>query len=171
MEEGIDIHNFKVNCFQKKRVEWLPQAAVGDIVIFRNLKVSSIACITFHSFTIFSQTSKWAGGFNGVGYHDKLRWATYDIQTRRFRVPDRKDVPFSEKPPYEPYTQCTEEAEHCSQLADWWQALQAKQQKTTTVQCIPRPAREHHLISEVTPDTSPQGYFDCTVEVSLYGSS
>ena len=28
-----------VNCFQKKYVEWLPQANEGDVVILRNLKV------------------------------------------------------------------------------------------------------------------------------------
>lgn len=151
MADDVDIviHNFKVNCFQKKRIEWLPQAEVGDIVLFRDLK-----------------TSEWAGGFNGVGYHDKLRWVTYDTQTRRFRDPDRKDALHSEKSRYyEPYMQCTEEAEYCGQLADWWQVLQAKQQGITTVQCAPRPSREHHLISEVTPDTSPRGYFDCTVEI------
>ncbi|KAG1827544.1 uncharacterized protein BJ212DRAFT_59345 [Suillus subaureus] len=151
MEDDVDvvIYNFKVNCFQKKRIEWLPQAEVGDIVLFRDLKIS-----------------EWAAGFNGVGYHDKLRWATYDTQTRRFRDPDRKDAPHSEKSPYyKPYMQCTEEAEYCGQLADWWQGLQAKQQGITTVQCAPRPSREHHLISEVTPNTSPRGYFDCTVEI------
>lgn len=41
MEEGIVTYNLKVNCFQKKRIEWLPQAEFGDIVIFRDLKVSS----------------------------------------------------------------------------------------------------------------------------------
>jgi hypothetical protein len=41
IEEGILTYNLKVNCFQKKRIEWLPQAEFGDIVIFRDLKVSS----------------------------------------------------------------------------------------------------------------------------------
>ncbi|KAG2116402.1 hypothetical protein DEU56DRAFT_748325 [Suillus clintonianus] len=157
MEDDVDIvtYNFTVNCFQKAHIEWLPQAEVGDIVIFRRLKTS-----TFRG-----------GSLNGIGYHDKLRWVTYDTKTRRFRDPDSKDAPRSEtldqgfgysySPYYEPSVQ-GKEAEYCAQLADWWQATQ---QGVTTVQCVPRSSREHHLISEVTPDTSPQGYFDCTVEI------
>ncbi|KAG2131294.1 uncharacterized protein EDB93DRAFT_1094395 [Suillus bovinus] len=159
MEDDIDVvtYSFTVNCFQKKHTAWLPQAEVGDIVLFRRLKAS-----TFH------------GGLNGVGYEDKLRWVTYDTQARRFRNPNRIDAPRSEtsgegfgylySPYYEPSGQ-GKEAEYCAQLADWWQAIHAKDQSITTVQCAPRPSREHHLISEVTPDTSPQGYFDCTVEI------
>ncbi|KIK44550.1 hypothetical protein CY34DRAFT_802531 [Suillus luteus UH-Slu-Lm8-n1] len=148
MEEGVVTYNLKVNCFQKKRIEWLPQAEFGDIVIFRDLK-----------------TSVWAGGFNAVGYGDTLRWVTYDTQTRRFRDPDRVDASDSEKLPYyEPNIQ-GKEAEYCAKLADWWQVLQGGQHGVTTVQCTPYPSREHHLISEVTEDTSPEGYFDCTVEI------
>jgi hypothetical protein len=41
MEDDVDIvlRSFTVNCFQKKHTEWLPQAEIGDIVIFRRLKV------------------------------------------------------------------------------------------------------------------------------------
>lgn len=159
MEDDTEFvsHNFRVNCFQKKHTAWLPQADVGDIVLFRRLK-----------------TSLYHGGFNGVGYHDKLRWATYDTQARRFRVPDRIDAPHSGTPDegsgymYSPYYEPSEqgkEAQYCAQLADWWQAIHAKEQGITTVQCVPCPSREHYLISEVTPETSPQGYFDCTVEI------
>ncbi|KAG1827545.1 uncharacterized protein BJ212DRAFT_1256958 [Suillus subaureus] len=159
MEDDVDVvtYNFAVNCFQKKHTEWLPQAEVGDIVLFRRLK-----------------TSMFRGGLNGVGYWDKLRWATYDTQARRFRNPGRNDALRSEilddgfgysfSPYYEPSEQ-GKEAEYCAQLSDWWQAIHAKEQGITTVQCAPRPSREHHLISEVTPDTAPQGYFDCTVEI------
>ena len=47
MEDGIDVirRSVTVNCFQKKYPEWLPQAEVGDIVIFRRLKVIYIPCI------------------------------------------------------------------------------------------------------------------------------
>ncbi|KAG1728642.1 uncharacterized protein EDB91DRAFT_852261 [Suillus paluster] len=159
MEDDVDVvnHRLIVNCFQKEYIEWLPQAEVGDIVIFRRLK-----------------TSTFGGGLNGVGYCDKLRWVTYDTQTRRFRDPDRKDAPHSEtsgegfgysfSPYYEPSMQ-GKEAEYCARLADWWQAVQTIQQGITSVQCVARPSREHHLISELTSDTSPQGYFDCTVEI------
>ncbi|KAG2064706.1 hypothetical protein BDR04DRAFT_1034609 [Suillus decipiens] len=158
MEKDVDFvtYTFTVNCFQKKHAEWLPQAEVGDIVLFRSVK-----------------TSTFSGGVNGTGYWDKLRWATYDTQARRFRNPNRNDAPRSEaqdanlgysySPYYEPSEQ-GKEAEYCAQLADWWQAMHAKEQ-SITVQCAPRPSREHHLISEVTIDTSPQGYFDCTVEI------
>ncbi|KAG2106682.1 uncharacterized protein F5147DRAFT_699529 [Suillus discolor] len=159
MEDDTEFvnYNFRVNCFQKKHTARLPQAEVGDIVLFRRLK-----------------TSLYNGGFNGVGYHDKLRWATYDTQARCFRVPDRIDAPRSETPDegsgymYSPYYEPSEqgkEAQYCAQLADWWQAIHAKEQGITTVQCVSCPSREHHLISEVTPETSPQGYFDCTVEI------
>ena len=59
------------------------------------------------------------------------------------------------------------EAKYCAQLADWWHGMQANTNVVTSVQCFPPRTREHHLISEVTPDTFPQGYFDCTVEVGL----
>lgn len=159
IEDGVDVvtYNFTINCFQKKHAEWLPQAEIGDIVLFRRLK-----------------TSAFRGSINGIGYWDKLRWATYDTQARRFRDPDRNDAPHSEitdqgfgysySPYYEPSEQGTE-AEYCAKLADWWQALHAKEHGITTVQCAARASREHHLISEVNPDTSPQGYFDCTVEI------
>lgn len=41
MEDDVDVVNrsFLVNCFQKKHIEWLPQAEIGDIVLFRRLKV------------------------------------------------------------------------------------------------------------------------------------
>ncbi|KAG2363432.1 hypothetical protein BDR07DRAFT_1404363 [Suillus spraguei] len=158
MEKDLDIvtHKFTVNCFQKKHAEWLPQAEVGDIVLFRRLKIST-----------------FGGGVNGIGYWNTLRWATYDTQARRFRNPNRNDAPrsvaqdegfgYAYSPYYEPSEE-GKEAEYCAQLADWWQAIHTKEQ-SITVQCAPRPSREHHLISEVTTDTSPQGYFDCTVEI------
>jgi len=59
------------------------------------------------------------------------------------------------------------EAEYCAQIADWWQKVQAKDQSISSVQCVAPRTREHHLISELTPATFPDGYFDCTVEVSL----
>ncbi|OAX33517.1 hypothetical protein K503DRAFT_700285 [Rhizopogon vinicolor AM-OR11-026] len=162
MEDDVDVvnHEFIVNCFQKKHTEWLPHAEVGDIVLFRRVKAT-----TFN------------GGFNGVGYEDKLRWVTYDRNTRRFRDPDMKDAPHSEtsdggygysfSPFYKPDMH-GKEAEYCAQLADWWQGMQAKNQGVASVHCVARGTREHHLISEVTPDTFPQGYFDCTVEI-LHG--
>ncbi|KAG0701777.1 hypothetical protein DFH29DRAFT_805870 [Suillus ampliporus] len=160
MEDDLDIvnHNFTINCFQKKHTEWLPQAEVGDIVIFRRLKA----------------TSYGDGRVNGTGYGDQLHWVTYDTQTRRFRDPDGKDAPHSVtsdklvghaySPYYKPSMQ-GKEAEYCAQLANWWQAIQTNQQGITIMQCAARPSREHHLISEVTPHTFPQGYFDCTVEI------
>lgn len=121
-----------------------------------------------------SKATAFGSHFNGVGFGDKLRWVTYDPHTRRFRDPDRKDAPHSEtsdegfgysySPFYEPDMQ-GKEAEYCAQLADWWQKMQAKNQRVASVQCVSPRTREHRLISEVTPDTFPQGYFDCTVEV------
>ncbi|KAG1893695.1 uncharacterized protein F5891DRAFT_962533, partial [Suillus fuscotomentosus] len=160
MEYGADClaYKFTVNCFQKKHVAWLPQAEVGDIVIFWRLKAT-----TFNS-----------GALNGTGYWDKLRWVTYDTKMRRFRKPDEEDALRSEtsyrglgrsySPYYEPNMQ-GEEVKYCAQLADWWQAIQEKSQGITAAQCVSQPSREHHLISEVAPDAFPQGYFDCTVEV------
>jgi hypothetical protein len=51
MEDDVDIvtYNFTVNCFQKKHAEWLPQAEVGDIVLFRRVKVS---IHSLHHFTL-----------------------------------------------------------------------------------------------------------------------
>lgn len=133
MEDDVDIvtYNFMVNCFQKKHAEWLPQAEVGGIVLFRRVKPST-----------------FCGGLNGIGYGNKLRWATYDIQARRFRDPDRNDAlhfeildegfGYSFSPYYEPSEQ-GKETEYCAQLADWWQAIHAKEQGITTAQCAPHP--------------------------------
>ncbi|KAG1848234.1 hypothetical protein F4604DRAFT_1935445 [Suillus subluteus] len=158
MEDDVDFLGYKltVNCFQKKHIEWLPQAEVGDIVIFRRLKATA-----------------FNNALNGTGYWDKLRWVTYDTQNRRFRKPNGKDAPRSEtvdrgldylySPYYEEPNMRDNEAKYCAQLADWWQAICEKSQGITA--CVPRPSRKHHLISEVVPDAFPQGYFDCTVEI------
>ncbi|OJA07608.1 hypothetical protein AZE42_06282 [Rhizopogon vesiculosus] len=45
------------------------------------------------------------------------------------------------------------------------QEMQAKNQGITTMQCVARGTREYRLISDVTLDTFPQCYFDCTVEI------
>ena len=61
---------------------------------------------------------------------------------------------YSFSPFYEPNIQGNE-AKYCAQLADWWQEMQAKTD-VAGIQCpLPR-SREHHLISEVTPDTFPK---------------
>ncbi|KAG1743381.1 hypothetical protein EDB19DRAFT_1964058 [Suillus lakei] len=138
MEDDVHImtYNFTVNCFQKKHTEWLPQTEFGDIVLLRRLKTSTYR----------------GGSLNGIG-KDSPHSETLD-----------DGFGYSYSPYYEPSMQ-GKEADYCAQLADWWQAIRAKEQGITVVQCAPRPSREHHLISEVTPDTSPQGYFDCTVEI------
>ncbi|KAG1758882.1 hypothetical protein EDD22DRAFT_783331 [Suillus occidentalis] len=158
MEDDVDFLSYKltVNCFQKKHVEWLPQAEVGDVVIFRRLKAT-----TFNNV------------LNGTGYWDKLRWATYDTKNRCFRKPDGKDASCSEtvdqgldyfySPYYEEANMQDNEAKYCAQLADWWEALCEKSQGIAARN--PRPSRKHHLISEVALDDYPQFYFDCTVEI------
>ncbi|KAG1723165.1 hypothetical protein EDD22DRAFT_790179 [Suillus occidentalis] len=158
MEDDVDFLGYKltVNCFQKKHVEWLPQAEVGDIVIFRRLKATA-----------------FNNALNGTGYWDKLRWATYDTKNRRFRKPNGKDASRSEtvdrgldyfySPYYEEANMQDNETKYCAQLADWWQALCGKSQGIAA--CVPQPSRKHHLISEVALDDYPQFYFDCTVEI------
>ncbi|KAG2038337.1 hypothetical protein BDR03DRAFT_981724 [Suillus americanus] len=146
---------------RKKHAEWLPQAEVGGIVLFRRVKPST-----------------FRGGLNGIGYGNKLRWATYDIQARRFRDPDRNDAlhfeildegfGYSFSPYYEPSEQ-GKETEYCAQLADWWQAIHAKEQGITTAQCAPRPIIRSDAYADIQ---SPKLYrITCRVAIRAHRMS
>ncbi|KAG9318610.1 hypothetical protein JVU11DRAFT_703 [Chiua virens] len=145
--------SIKVNCFQKKYSEWLPQVQKDDIVILRKLKAVD-----------------FKGTISATGYGDKLRWAVYDLAKQSIRVPNKGDAPDKElvdhgmgyeySPYWEPF-QDSVELEYCRQMGEWWKL---KRQKVSTVQCS-EPPRKHLLISEASPDLPPRGFFNCTVEV------
>lgn len=62
--------------------------------------------------------------------------------------------------PYLELAQDSIELGCCHQIAQWWKARQGDQEQAQS-----KPCRRHLLVSEVSPDLSPGGFFDCTVEV------
>jgi hypothetical protein len=77
--------------------------------------------------------------------------------------------------PFTPFYHPLElEIRYCLQLSDWWQEVEKQRQsmfgEAHNVQVsskASRVQREHRLISDTGPDIAPQGFFDCTVEVSF----
>lgn len=78
------------------------------------------------------------------------------------------------------------ELKYCMRLGDWWSAKtqeeEARMSKAIVVQIGGEGAsistsnagggrRQHRLIQDASPDASPKGFFDCTVEVSLWSLS
>ena len=111
----------------------------------------------------------------GTGYSDKLVWAAFSPTTKSIYHGQLNNVPREEgladggfgvsfSPFYEPKEG---ELRYCSKLSDWWQRLQNIKQSGVDVVCSPISRRLHRLISEAGPSVPPEGYFDCTVEVSI----
>jgi hypothetical protein len=93
---------------------------------------------------------------------------------------DRKDAPNSEAfdgdygvtlcpfyiPP-EPQT----ELYYCQELGEWWKSIMAKRKKDLGDVHHVGPSRTqqriHRLISDADQNTEPDGYFNCTVMVSV----
>lgn len=106
-----------------------------------------------------------------VGYSDTLKWAAYTPSTRSV---NHGDVSHSTQnggliPFY--YSPNQEEKMYCQDLVEWKKALD---ETNSTAAVVPVPARilrRHRLISEAGPRVAPDGYFDCTVEVCLYGTN
>lgn len=115
----------------------------------------------------------------GTGYHGKLRWAAFSPCKNSAYHGQLKNVPREEGLAgggfgvvFSPFHQPTEcELQYCSKLSDWWRELQRIDQTESikhTVDSVRRPShRVHRLISEAGPLMPPDGYFDCTVEVSV----
>jgi hypothetical protein len=122
------------------------------------------------------------GSLVGTGYNDKLRWAAFSPSTKSIYHGDLKDAPREEgladgfgvlfSPFYEPKEY---ELEYCVKLSDWWRRLQDIEQSDSIKYSVDvlhksSPRRVHRLISEAGPSVPPDGYFDCTVEVSSQGN-
>ena len=110
----------------------------------------------------------------GTGFSNKLLWAAFSPTTNSFYHGQLNNVPREEgladggfgvsfSPFYEPKES---ELRYCSKISDWWRKLQNIEQPEVDVVCIPTSRRVHRLISEAGPSVPPNGYFDCTVEVS-----
>ncbi|KAG6884136.1 hypothetical protein C0993_001045 [Termitomyces sp. T159_Od127] len=157
---------FRVNCFTRKYAQWLPHPSPGEVLIMRDLKIS-----------IYN-------GIMGVGHYNRLQWAIFSPSTGKIRHCDVGDAPESEGLQegfgysFTPFFKPEEtEIRYCSKLADWWAEVEKKRNSIAEIHqvCGPsdvishsRPRRQHRLISEAGPHVSPDGYFDCTVEV-LHG--
>jgi len=125
-----------------------------------------------------------AGGSTLVGYKDRLRWAIFDPEAGKLHHGDRGGAPESAGLAngygYEfcPFWKPKEaELTHCLRLADWWLAVLKKVKNNmghvhqvgsgVSFSSGSKVRRIHRLISEASPDLPPNGFFDCTVEVSL----
>ncbi|KAL4067753.1 hypothetical protein J3A83DRAFT_4254123 [Scleroderma citrinum] len=156
-DHGLSTGGIGVICFQKKYVEWLPQLKNGDIVILRRLKMT-----------------EFNGVLKAIGYSDKLRWAVYDHATNNIQPYNGGGVPEGETmdngvgyyftPFWKPDVDGAE-LKYCKQLFTWQEGLQGTGRDVIRIQCAVRPQKEHRLLSEVSPDVAPQGFFNCTVEV------
>lgn len=115
-----------------------------------------------------------------VGYKDKLRWAIFNPETGLVHHGDKAGAPDSEGLAdgfgfeFSPFwTPKAVELTQCLRLADWWRAVLKVVQSTMgevhqigSGEMYSKPRRIHRLISEASPDIPPNGFFDCTVEVS-----
>lgn len=66
------------------------------------------------------------------------------------------------------------ELRYCRHLVDWWKSIYPEAyahaitvHKVTSRYSLGGSGRVHRLIADASPTAEPQGYFDCTVEVSL----
>lgn len=108
----------------------------------------------------------------GVVYKDRLSWTAFNPDTGRFYHRELKGAsPVNMQggmpgavftPFYHPTGETGEkELEYCSNMGEWWRALQ-EQADATRVQILPKgKTREHRLIGETDVDI----FFDATVEV------
>ncbi len=82
--------------------------------------------------------------------------------------------------PVSTFEPCEAELQYCIRLGDWWKAVQRRherEQKTNGVVIVrigegdagnrSINGRIHRLIKDASPSAPPDGYFDCTVEVSV----
>jgi hypothetical protein len=114
---------------------------------------------------------------SGVGYHDKVQWAAFDMDKDSFHYGEWIDGPMTGTaaagygyrycPTWNPSAM---ELAYCRRLEGWWRAsLKLKSQQMGTVYQAPTNQevhrRIHRLISTASPDLAPRGFFDCTVEV------
>ena len=64
---------------------------------------------------------------------------------------------------------------YCKQLSEWWKTVEKKRTEgyDAVAQCVSVSTRKtshriHRLISETDHESEPGGYFDCTVQVTLF---
>lgn len=117
----------------------------------------------------------------GIGYSDKLGWAAYSPSKDAIYHGQLNGVPRQEGladggygVAFSPFYQPKEgEVQYCMKLSDWWQEVQKTEQSESmkhTVDPVHNSLRRvHRLISDAGPSIPPDGYFDCTVEVSVQG--
>jgi hypothetical protein len=133
-----------------------------------------------------SQAQSFNEGISAVGYKNRLKWALYDLSTHSFRHPVAEGTPEWEGQaegighPFSPFARPgTIELEYCRRLSEWWAKVKEKEDArdaNTTVHQIGGtagsyrreiPKRQHRLICDAGPEIEPNGFFDCTVEVSF----
>lgn len=128
--------------------------------------------------------------YQGVGYHDTLQWVVVDSVTGLPKEPNLNGGPSEVNvgfKTFSPFHKPTpEELAYCRSLTVWWSEVQKKNNELQgTVHVVHDPnaetsiytrtvadrggssKRRHLLLSEVTPDVEPSGYYDCTVEVIM----
>lgn len=172
-EDGSLMHpqRYRVNCFARTYEQWLPRPEVNDVIILRNVKLK-----------------EYMESPSAIGYHDKLQWAVYKPETGKIDH-NREGAPLSQGlaedgagVQFSPFYDAQPlEIAYCSKLTAWWRAvLEKRREDLGTIHQIGEEMtenenfsaeiskRQHRLICDAGPLVSPNGYFDCTVEV-LYG--
>lgn len=116
-------------------------------------------------------------GSSGVGHKDRIKWAAYSTSKGYMLQPDIGQAPETDSLVaggfhFSPFLKELEHEKcYCKRLADWWKeksslTLETDGQVHQLIGPTVRHYREHRLFCDVGPEVEPNGYFDCTFEVS-----
>ena len=116
-------------------------------------------------------------GVSGVGHKDRTKWAAFSIAKDCLLLPDMGQAPeigslaaggFH----FSPFLKDLEhEKRYCKRFAEWWkEKIPLTPEMTGQVYQLIDPTfrqpRQHRLFCDAGPEMEPDGYFDCTFEVS-----
>ncbi|KAH8099538.1 hypothetical protein BXZ70DRAFT_942245 [Cristinia sonorae] len=171
IDEGDLTRGYSVMCFTKQRKDNIVEVDTGDIVLLRGVLVKS-----------------WMGSSNGsCPSYRQWSWSLFNPKTGSSKHGGMAILSangsFANRDALTKLD--TTEMQYCIRLGDWWtaiiQAYETRMSKAIIVQIgdegesiAPtsisgsRAPRMHRLIKDASPDASPQGYFNCTVEI-LHG--
>ena len=113
-----------------------------------------------------------------MGYANVLWWALYDLASHWIQAPNKGNAPEKEVlthdgQEFSPYLQLLHDGtqlKYCQKLSEWWDSR--KELKGLDALAVQNSAscRHHMLLSEASPDLTPRGFFNCTIEVSKKSS-
>jgi hypothetical protein len=124
---------------------------------------------------------EFRGNLAGTGYHSRLKWAAFSPKKGQVCHTELGTAPKEaaigtmngDGALFTPFYQPTSaDIQECINISDWWRdfakqnAVPITETKTQQISYLRPVARIHRLLSEASPSAAPNGYFDCTVEVS-----